>query len=80
MSTADNRHAIHVEIYKAVKKLGGGTGDILAVSNQSPEELVGALRKLGAKSDLLGIVGSWGDTQEDESVLENLRKWNGGSV
>ena len=31
---------------------------------------------LGAKSDLLGIVGSWGDTQDDEWVLTELREWN----
>lgn len=39
-------------------------------------ELYEALRKVGAKSDLLTIVGSWGDTQDDQWVLEALRKWN----
>lgn len=39
-------------------------------------ELVEALRKLGAKSDLLGLVGSYGDSQSDERVLEALRRWN----
>ena len=39
-------------------------------------ELYEALKKLGAKSDLLGLVGSYGDTLEDEEVLDRLRKWN----
>ena len=39
-------------------------------------ELVEALRKLGAKSDLLGLVGSYGDSKSDERVLEALRRWN----
>ena len=40
------------------------------------EELQKALRKLGAKSDLLSIVGSWGDTMSDEWVLGALQQWN----
>jgi hypothetical protein len=39
-------------------------------------ELYEALQKLGAKSDLLGLVGSYGDTLEDEEILDGLRKWN----
>jgi hypothetical protein len=39
-------------------------------------ELVEAIRKLGGKSDLLGIVGSYGDTLPDDSVLDALRRWN----
>jgi hypothetical protein len=40
------------------------------------DEIYKALEKLGAKSDLLGIIGSWGDTYTDEEVLEKLNKWN----
>ena len=40
------------------------------------EELQKALRTLGARSDLLSIVGSWGDTMVDEWVLDALRDWN----
>ena len=43
---------------------------------RSKTELYKALDLLGAKSDLLGIVGSWGDTQDDEWVLTELRAWN----
>ena len=39
-------------------------------------ELYAAIEKLGGKSDLLAIVGSYGDTQNDEWVLEALRLWN----
>jgi hypothetical protein len=39
-------------------------------------ELYEAVRKLGAKSDLLSIIGSFGDTLNDEEVLEALRDWN----
>lgn len=38
-----------------------------------------ALEKLGAQSDLLGIVGivgSFGDSLPDEMVLSSLRLWN----
>ena len=34
------------------------------------------IRNLGGKSDILGLVGSYGDTLEDEDVLYALRVWN----
>ena len=40
------------------------------------EELYKALKSLGARSDLLSIVGSWGDTMDDKWVLNALRDWN----
>ena len=39
-------------------------------------ELYRTLVLLGAESDLLGTVGSWGDSLPDEDVLANLRQWN----
>lgn len=39
-------------------------------------ELHEAARKLGAKSDLLSIIGSYGDTLNDDEVLDALRQWN----
>lgn len=39
-------------------------------------ELYQAARSLGAKSDLLGIIGSFGDTLDDDEVLRQLRRWN----
>jgi len=40
------------------------------------------LERCGAKSDLLSIVGSYGDTVPDKDVLDWLRTWNeeGGSI
>lgn len=39
-------------------------------------ELYRAAESLGAGSDLLGILGSWGDTASTEEVLEMLRAYN----
>ncbi len=39
--------------------------------------LLGAeLARLGANRELLGTVGSWGDTLQPNSVLELLKEWN----
>ncbi|HAD35291.1 MAG TPA: hypothetical protein DCF44_12510 [Chitinophagaceae bacterium] len=43
-------------------------------------ELLNALVIFGAQSDLLCIVGSWGDTMNDDVVLEQLRGWNEGAL
>jgi hypothetical protein len=48
-------------------------------SQPNPEivsELYRALVLLGAKSDLLGTVGSWGDSLPEAEVLSSLRAWN----
>lgn len=39
-------------------------------------ELYRAAESLGAGSDLLGILGSWGDTASTEDVLQMLRAYN----
>ncbi len=39
-------------------------------------ELYRALVLLGADSDLLGTVGSWGSSLPDEDVIANLKGWN----
>jgi len=43
-------------------------------------ELYRALVILGAGSDLLGTIGSWGDSLPDEDVLANLRAWNAAAL
>ena len=43
---------------------------------QIKNELYRAFENLGAKSDLLCIIGSWGDTMSDEETLEDLKVWN----
>lgn len=50
-----------------------------AVDSAIRAELYRALQKLGAGSDLLSIVGGWGETWgEDYDVLRGLRCWNAG--
>ena len=39
-------------------------------------ELVKILQKLGASTELLCCVGSYGDTQTDEDVLQYLKEYN----
>ena len=39
-------------------------------------EIYRALVLLGAQSDLLGTIGSWGDSLPEQEVLANLRAWN----
>jgi hypothetical protein len=39
-------------------------------------ELYRTLVLLGADNDLLGTVGSWGNSLPDEDVLANLQGWN----
>jgi hypothetical protein len=46
------------------------------VKGQIIGELYVALERLGADEDLLAIVGSWGDTLDDEEVLLLLREHN----
>lgn len=46
------------------------------VTLQITQEIYRAMESLGAQSDLLGIVGSWGDSLPPERVLSMLRAWN----
>lgn len=39
-------------------------------------ELYHAVALLGAKSDLLSIIGSWGDSLNDDQIVAYLREWN----
>lgn len=47
-----------------------------AVENEIIGEIYRCLVLLGAKSDLLGTVGSWRDSLPDEEVLSGLKAWN----
>ncbi len=40
------------------------------------DEIIKAIMNLGAKSDLLCTLGSYGDTLSDGEVLDQLRSWN----
>lgn len=39
-------------------------------------EIYRAFVLLGAESDLLGTIGSWGDSLPDADVLARLQAWN----
>lgn len=38
-------------------------------------ELYIALERIGAPAELLGVIGSWGDTMSDREVLKMLRDY-----
>ena len=42
---------------------------------QIVKELYATMERLGAEPDLLSIVGSWGDTLDDEEVLALLKEY-----
>ena len=46
------------------------------IKNAIAMEIYEALQKFGARSDLLSIIGSYGNTMSDEWVLQNLHRWN----
>ena len=48
----------------------------MSVTSQIASELYKAIRHLGGGAHLLSIVGSYGDTLEDDEVLSQLRAWN----
>ena len=73
---ADIKTSIVDECDRALKKLSAKPDLISRSERNGPAELYEALRKHGAKSDLLKIVGSWRDTMDDQWVLNELRRWN----
>lgn len=59
------------------QKSGANSGEqSQKVNREIVNEIYCALVLLGAESDLLGAVGSWGDSLPDEHVLSNIRAWN----
>jgi len=67
--------AIAIELRKAVRLLKGDPDEVLPIGVDRAV-IYSVFEQLGAKSDLLGIIGSYGDTMLDEWVLEQLRRWN----
>ena len=67
--------AITRELITAIQKLGG---DPATVNLQDASHVYRALRFLGADRWLLAAVGSWRDAQGEESVLQDLQRWNAG--
>jgi hypothetical protein len=48
------------------------------IKSEIAAELYAAFKKLGAKPDLLRIIGSYGETMDDYWVLGMLKQWNAG--
>jgi len=48
------------------------------ITYQIISEIYQAVELLGGESDLLGTIGSWGDTMSDEDTLSGLRAWRKG--
>ena len=69
----DTRTAIVDECNRALNALSAKPELISRTDATAPAQLEEALRKHGAKSDLLKIIGSWRD---DQWVLNELRRWN----
>jgi hypothetical protein len=46
------------------------------LTRQISKELYEAIKSLGGGAELLSIVGSYGDTLDDDEVLSQLRTWN----
>jgi hypothetical protein len=46
------------------------------LKTQISKELCEAIKSLGGGGQLLSIVGSYGDTLDDDDVLSQLRTWN----
>ena len=64
-----NRQIVR-ELQKTLDYLGADR----ALADRS--DLYQKLETLGANRELLAIVGSWGDTLDDEEVLVLLKGWN----
>ena len=75
MPAFDLTASIAVELRQAWERLGGHPEALPAGRRAYP--LYAGFRKLGADDELLGIIGSYGDTLDDRMVLELLRDWNG---
>ena len=59
-----------------MRKMGATPEEMILADAEHPAQAYDALKRLGAKSDLLGIVGSFIDTMDDRWMLHNLRRWN----
>ena len=72
----DTQVAITIELRKAVSLLGANPDEVLPIGINSGF-IYRIFGQVGAKADLLEIIGSWGQSgMPDESVLEQLTIWN----
>jgi hypothetical protein len=65
------------EVHQALKRLGAPHHEISIIAGDAnPQQLYQTVKQLGATSDLLSILDSWGDPMDDEWVLNALQAWN----
>jgi hypothetical protein len=64
------------EIAVAMRWFGTTSSQTIKANAQDPIAACTMLQHLGARSDLLRIVGSLGDTLDGQQVLRLLRHWN----
>jgi hypothetical protein len=69
--SAVNREIVR-QLQQALKYLGADP----ALADIGPVDLYKKLEALGAGREILNIVGSSGDTLDDEEVLDLLKGWN----
>jgi hypothetical protein len=69
--SAVNRRIVR-ELQKSLEYLGADP----ALADLGPGDLYKKLEVLGADRDILAVVGSWGDTLDDEEILRLLKEWN----
>lgn len=68
--------AINDELMEATRKFGASRREMQSVDAADPVAAYETFRSLGARSDLLRIVGSIGDSLSDKNVLNMLHEWN----
>ena len=73
---ADLTAQIVAEIVRAITNLGGDANSL--PESPSQDDLAALLRQNGADRYLIGTVASWKDTMEDEEVLDDMQRLNGG--
>lgn len=73
----ETKLAIARAMFLALKRLGADAYALAALDDKT--DLYQLAEVLGAPPELLGIVGSYGDTLDDDAVLSMLEDWNAGT-
>lgn len=79
-TVTDIETEIRAEALKAIGWLGGSAELLASLEDASKDQLYDAAEQLNGDPYLLGFIGSWHDTMEDDEVLAGLREWNAGEA
>jgi hypothetical protein len=74
MPTSKKSDAVNGKIVRELQKTLAYLGADPALADRPG--MYQKLEALGADRELLAVVGSWGDTLDDEEVLVLLKEWN----